>query len=135
MFWNYFQDFQKVLEAPHIYRSSCELEKWNYTNLYCNLKAVDAFIHYYFLTHFLKQSFPRDQWKKKQAGEIKDPKAVSSKPLNQRKREEMLNTYIWQQKAVYSSFICWFQCIISLSNAFLALDVTNLPGPQKIWLS
>lgn len=129
MFWNYFQDFQKVLEAPHTYRNSCELEKWNYMNPYCNLKAGDAFIRYYFLTHFVKQSSPRDQWKKKQAREIKEPKAVSSKPLNQRKREEMLN--IWQQKAVHPSLMCWFHCIISLSNAFLALDVTNLPGPQK----
>lgn len=43
----------------------------------------------------------------------------------------MLNTYIWQQKAVYPSFMCWFHCIISLSNAFLALDVTNLSGLQK----
>lgn len=43
----------------------------------------------------------------------------------------MLNTYIWQQKAVYPSFMCWFHCIIPLSNAFLTLDTTNLPGPQK----
>lgn len=78
VFWNYFQDFQKVLEVPHIYRSSCELEKWNYTNLYCNLKAVDIFTHYYFLTHFLKPSSPRDQWEKKQAGEIKEPKALTA---------------------------------------------------------